>query len=217
MMKRILILCEGQTEETFVKRILAPHLQHFQKSLIPVILVTKKVKSGKEFHGGITSYDRIRRDVIHLLRDSNAVCITTMLDYYGLPSDFPGKRSLQERTPYERVTALENAFAQDINERRFLPYLSLHEFEALLFVQPEKITETLGQKFNPRQFGNLQYNSPEEINEGPETHPSARIRKSLIGYRKPLHRPLIIERIGLHAIRSRCPHFNEWLKKLENM
>lgn len=218
-MKRILILCEGQTEETFVQRILVPHLRQFDKIIIPKGLVTKKVKSGREFQGGITSYARIRRDVLNLLRDTNAVCVTTMLDYYGLPKDFPGKPTLQGHTPYERVTYLEDAFRRDINHPRFLPFLMLHEFEALLFVQPDTILDVLTLPSSPNPWANeiAGYNSPEEINEGVQTHPSARIQRHVHGYRKPLHGPLIVERIGLHSIRSRCPHFDAWLKTLEDL
>lgn len=183
-MERILILCEGQTERTFVDRILKPHLNGLNKEPIPTILVTKKVKSGLEFKGGVSSYARIRKDVRKLLLDSNAVCVTTMLDYYGLPEDFPGMQELSSaRSPCKRVQYLEEAFARDINDSRFRPYLMLHEFEALLFVQPEKICEVLG--VNPRtvSFGDVErFNSPEEINDGPQTHPAARIKKVLPGY-----------------------------------
>jgi hypothetical protein len=217
-MKRILILCEGQTEETFVTRILAPHLQQFEKILIPKVLTTKKVKSGREFHGGITSYAHIRRDLKHLLRDTNAICITTMLDYYGLPNDFPGKESLHGETPYLRVAALEQAFAKDIGEPRFLPYLMLHEFEALLFVDLNAVIETLVSQITSQEFGDLnRFSSPEEIDDGVHTHPAARLQQRLRGYRKALHGPLAVERIGLPRLRARCPHFDEWLKKLESL
>lgn len=33
--------------------------------------------------------------------------------------------------PYERVARLEKAFGDSINHLRFMPYLQLHEFEAL--------------------------------------------------------------------------------------
>lgn len=215
-MKRILILCEGQTEETFVTRILAPHLQRSEKILIPKVLTTKKVKSGREFHGGITSYAHIRRDLHHLLRDTNAVCITTMLDYYGLPGDFPGKNTLRSATPYQRAASLEQAFAKDIGEPRFLPHLMLHEFEALLFVDLNAVIETLVSQITPQEFGDLnRFSSPEEINDGAHTHPAARLQQHLRGYRKTLHGPLAVERIGLPRLRAHCPHFDEWLKKLE--
>jgi hypothetical protein len=217
-MKRILILCEGQTEETFVTHILVPHLQRWEKVIIPKVLTTKKVKSGHEFHGGISSYAHVRRDLQRLLQDTNAVCVTTMLDYYGLPADFPGKDTLQGTTPYQRVDWLEKAFAADIGAPRFLPYLMLHEFEALLFVDLNTVIQTLVSPVTPQQFGDLnRFSSPEEINDGDQTHPAARLLQHLPGYRKPLHGPLAVERIGLWRIRERCAHFGEWLKKLESL
>jgi len=217
-MKRILILCEGQTEETFVSRILAPHLQRYDKIAVPKVLVTKKVKSGHEFQGGITSYAHLRRDLGNLLRDTAAACITTLLDYYGLPADFPGKNTLRGRTPYERVACLEQAFAADIDNPRFLPYLMLHEFEALLFVDLQAVIEVLASPLTPRQFGDLRrFCGPEEINEGEQTHPAARLQQHLRSYRKPLHGPLAAERIGLSRIRTQCPHFEGWLKRLETL
>lgn len=218
-MTRILVLCEGQTEETFVKRILAPHLAAYGKSIIPILLVTKKVKTRAVFTGGVTSYAKLRRDVLRLLGDSGAACVTTMLDYYGLPDDFPGKNTLQGHTPYERVAYLENTFGQDINRRHFHPYLMLHEFEAFLFSQPATILTTIGMAGTPVLFGEdiSTFRSPEEINDGPQTHPSARIRRVFRAYRKISHGLRIAEQIGLSHIRSRCPHFDSWLNFLEKI
>lgn len=216
-MMRILVLCEGQTEETFVRDVLGPHFQPTGKWLIPTCLVTKKLKTGHAFRGGVTSYARIRRDVLNLLRDSDAACVTTLLDYYALPPDFPGKPSLQGGTPYDRVKRLEDAFGADIGHPRFIPNLVLHEFEALLLVQPETIAEVMTQPAEAARFGDDfdRFASPEEINEGIHTHPSARIRGALSGYRKVLHGSLIAARIGLETIRRRCPHFDGWLSALE--
>jgi hypothetical protein len=56
---------------------------------------------------------------------------------------------------------------------------------------------------------------PEEIDEGPNTHPAARIRRHFPGYRKTLHGPLVSERIGLDVIRRKCLHFDGWLRRIE--
>lgn len=59
---------------------------------------------------------------------------TTMFDLYALPDDFPGYETAKAiGEPYVRVAALETAFAEAINDGRFIPYIQLHEFEALLF------------------------------------------------------------------------------------
>ena len=215
-MKHILILCEGQTEQTFVKRVLAPHFQHFDKHITPIVLKTKKEKSGGKVRGGVSSYAKIRSDIRGLLRDRHATCVTTMLDYYGLPGDFPGKNSIPRGTPYDRVEHLEQAFAEDIEDRRFVPFLMLHEFEALLFVDLSVVREMVTDSGGSQGSAHLpDVSNPEEINDGQDTHPSARLKQLVPGYGKVLHGPRAVERIGLVRIRNQCPHFDGWLKKLE--
>ena len=216
-MKKVLIYVEGQTEETFIRDVLGPYLGRLNIYLIPTLARTKRTRSGKTFKGGIVSYKQVRGDILTLLRDASADLVTTMIDYYGLPDDFPGKGSLPSGEPFLRVQYLEDAFAKDIGRPKFQPFLTLHEFEALLFAKPEEIS---GAFPNARQVDQLIKEvsalHPEEINEGPATHPSARIDKYIPGYRKRLHGPLIVKRIGLETIRERCQHFNDWVLLLEN-
>ena len=217
-MKRILILCEGQSEETFVKRVLNPHLRQFDKVATPVILQTAREESGYKHKGGFAACEQIRCDVKRLPGDTNAICITTMLDYHGLPKGFPGKNTLQGATPYRRVAYLEQAFWADIGEPRFLPYLMLHEFEAFLFGDLNAVFEKVGSRITPREFGDLsRFSSPEEINDGEQTHPAARLQQHLPNFRKLSDGLTVVERIGLLRIRQKCPHFDEWLKKLESL
>jgi len=218
--KRIHALVEGQTQETFVRDILGPHFLPLGLFIGPIIVATKKVKSGGKFRGGVNSYQQVRRDLQNLLGDRGAVAVTTMLDLYGLPDDFPGKDRLPRGgSCYERVSFLEEALSTDVDHVRFIPYLSLHEFEALLLVSPMDISHALpGQPSMDRLVEDLSgFDSPEEVNEGPETHPAARIQQLAKGYQKRLHGPLITGRIGLAAIRERCPHFAGWLRRLEDL
>ena len=215
-MTKVMIYVEGQTEETFVRDVLAPSLLRRDIYPIPVLARTKRTRSGRTFKGGIVSYNRVRRDILRLLGDSSAALVTTMMDYYGLPDDFPGRAGLRDGTPYQRVHFLEDAFARDIGQRRFLPFLTLHEFEALLLAQPERILEALPwAERGPELLQEIAGRSPEEIDEGKHTHPAARIARYFPSYRKPLYGPLIAARIGLQTIRERCPHFDEWVNRLE--
>ncbi|HEX8439477.1 DUF4276 family protein [Archangium sp.] len=215
-MKRVLILVEGQTEEAFVQKVLAPHLLALNVVLTPTILVTKWVKSGGHFKGGATSYAKVKRDLKRLL--TNAECITTMLDYYGLPDDFPGLTDRPTGNCYQRVEHVERAFQTDIAHPRFLPYLALHEFEALLFTEPARCTSVFFDV--PGAIESMQairagVASPEEINEGPTTAPSKRIQKVFPGYQKTLHGPLATIEYGLAPLRAACPHFHKWVSALE--
>jgi len=217
--RKIHIYVEGQTEETFVRDVLTPYLQGIGIYPTPVLSKTKREKSGRTFRGGITSYAKVKRDIVRLLGDTSVVAVTTMLDFYGLPDNFPGKANLPEGSPYDRVQHLEDALWRDIGDRRFIPFLTLHEFEALLFVDPREIESTFpdilpGGIMEQETRG---FSTPEEINEGPDTHPAARIKRHIPRYQKPLHGPLIVQRIGLDRIRERCLHFDAWLERFERL
>ncbi|MEW6087786.1 MAG: DUF4276 family protein [bacterium] len=217
-MKKIHILVEGQTEETFVKRVFLPY---FGNKLYcnPVIARTKKVKSGLIFKGGITSYEKVKNDIIRLLLDSSVCIVTTMIDYYGFSSMVPFKDKIQGHICFDRVASLENLFQKDINSPRFIPYLQLHEFESLVFVSPEEIGKAFNNMRKVNEIAEIKrkFNSTEEINDNPNTIPSKRLSNLFPSYQKTLHGPLITNRIGLNAIRKECKHFNLWLEKLENL
>ena len=216
-MKRMYALVEGQTEETFVRDVLAPHLAQRSVYLNPVIIKTGR--GGGSGRGGISHYHPIQRNLRELLGDSGASAVTTMFDFYDLPADFPGRENLPTGKAVDRAEHLEQALAEAIGDRRLLPYLSLHEFEALLFVQPDQIRAVIpnsGEAVATLVQEAATFSNPEEIDEGPETHPSARLGRRLPGYRKRLHGPLVVQRIGLPALRSKCPHFDHWITLLEN-
>lgn len=218
-MKRVLVLVEGQTEERFVKSVLAPHLWGFEKAAEATCVATKTTQGRREHRGGIPSYGKVAGDVRRLL-GSSPEAVTTLFDYYALPGDFPGRKDLPSGAScYERAAHLERAFAASIDDARFIPNLVLHELEGLLFAGPAVIAEVL---LEPARTAELEgiaagFASPEEIDEGPETHPSRRITRILPGYEKPLHGPRIAERIGLAGIRARCRHFHAWLTRIEGL
>jgi hypothetical protein len=216
-MTKVLILVEGQTEETFVKRTLYPPLSSLDVFLIPTIIATKRIKRGPSFKGGMPSYAKVRREILRLLQDSSAALVTTMIDFYGLPVSFPGRANVQGSTPLDKVLVVEKAIEQDINDARFLAYCSLHEFEALLFSSPATIAATFAQPNDEQKLLLIgaQFTSPEEIDDHPTTCPSARLQSLYPQYSKPFYGTLIAGRIGLQEMRGACTHFNDWLARLE--
>jgi hypothetical protein len=132
---RLHLVVEGQTEETFVRDVLAMHLGHFGISA-DVRLVEFGRSHGRISRGGVSRYTPIRRDLQHWMREdkSTDVRFSTMLDFYALPQDFPGRDTWSKQTdPLQRVRLVEEAFSGDIGDHRFIPHIQLHEFEALLF------------------------------------------------------------------------------------
>jgi hypothetical protein len=220
--KKVLVLAEGPTEEAFIKQILAPSLPGIW--LVPTVVKTKVV-GARPVRGGTVTYYEFRRQVNLLLGDSSASLVTTMLDFQGLGSDFPGRDRPEGGTPAARVSFVQAAMKAEVDDARYAPFLSLHEFEALLFAKPEFIAEVLRQPVlvKPLQVIREQYpETPEDIDDSPMTSPSARIELECAQhcgspkiFQKRTHGPIIAGRIGLERIRAECPHFDEWIKKLE--
>lgn len=224
-MLKVFILVEGQTEEKFVKKLLAPHLQQFGIYLVVILLTTKRVNNGANFKGGIISYAKIKQNLQTLFHDSSAVAVTTLFDYYGLPNDFPGLKSTPQLDCYKKVEYVEAAFNADLKEKRLIPYLQLHEFEGLLFSSPTMIAnpfeedKTIQSRKLIKALQNIrkQVRTPEEINNSPATCPHRRLKRLIPSYRKVFHGIMIASKIGLEKIRQECPHFNQWIIKLESL
>ena len=216
-MKRVLIVVEGQTEERFVKTVLRPALEASHLYMAPTIVVTKVVKDGPNFKGGLRSFGQFRDHVSRVLAGSGGALVTCFIDYYALPSDFPGMATRPKGgNAQQRVSHVEAAMAVAIGAPNFLPFIALHEYEALLFSDTVTVPALLTDPERQPAFAAIAgMVAPEEINEGPETAPSKRLLKLFPTYRKVLHGPTAAERIGLNVIRARCPHFAQWFGQLE--
>ena len=225
-MKRVDVLVEGQTEEGFVNRVLSPHF-HPQGLLVSPISLTTSTdrQAGRTYRGGVTTYEKVRADLTKLLHRCRPghVWVSTMLDLYALPSDFPGQATLPAADAHRRVRHLETALTTDVGSPfGFIPYLQLHEFEALLFSDIGQMKGAFVEEEDAPGIKRLvelaaTFDSPEEINDGSDTAPSKRIIGALPAYskRKTTTGVLVAEKIGLPTMRRKCPHFNEWITRLE--
>jgi hypothetical protein len=224
---RLHVLAEGQTEEAFVRGVLAPVLGAHN-----VFVDARRIETGRHhgrlFRGGLMDHEHLARDLeLWMKQDQNEDSwFSTMVDLYALPINFPGRATLPPAlAALDRVTHLESALCQDITERldglpvcrRFIPYIQLHEFEALLFSDPAGFIEA----FPDRQTAvvqltaiRAQFSSPEDIDDDPRTAPSKRILQVLPDYQKPVAGLLVAQQIGLEKIRAECRHFDEWLSRL---
>jgi hypothetical protein len=216
---RVYVVVEGSTEESFVNEILAPVLRPREVYLTPIIL-------GPPGHkGGNTNYARVKKDVLVQLKQDRAAYCSTMLDFYSLGRGFPGMPLPANLTNIEKVNRIEQAVKADIGAQvpdtradlRFLPYLQLHEYEGLLFSDPAAFARGI---YAPNLAASFQqvrneFPTPEDINDGPDTAPSKRVVRLSPGYRKPLHGTLAALEVGVNTMRQECPHFREWVERLE--
>lgn len=209
-MNRVHVFCEGQTEDVFVREVLRPHFERFGIWLNPIIL-----RTGPQGKGGISSYGKIRWQVEQKCREDSGALVTTLLDFYALPKDFPaadaGGPSIM------RALTMVEAFQKDIGQPNFLANLVVHEFEGLLFSSPPAFGLWFDRRNVVRAISSVraEFETPEHINDGPTTAPSKRIFEICITYDKVAHGSLIALDIGLDAIRRECPIFDSWITRLE--
>jgi hypothetical protein len=219
VIERVILLVEGQTEERFVKDFLAPYFGLRGLSVTATLLVTKKVKNGPNFKGGVTSFGKLENDIRRVLQGAGDARVSTIIDYYGLPKDCPGLNTRPPGgKPLERVMHVEDELRKYIADSRFRPFLALHEYEAWLFTDGESLPTVIdASKEEAQRFAALCSNfpNPEDIDDGPDTAPSKRIKGIFPSYKKTLHGPLVVEWLTLDRIRASCPHFGDWLAWLE--
>ena len=151
-----------------------------------------------------------------------------MVDFYGIPQTgdraWPG-RALASGVPFEqKAEVVQGAIARDIaadvgdSNDRFLPYVVMHEYEGLLFSDPDRFAEAIGSSGLAGEFRAIRngFPTPEEINDSPDTAPSSRVEALFPRYQKPLMGTVAAQQIGLSAIREECPHFGRWVQALEH-
>ena len=232
MSSRLFVLVEGQTEETFVNEVLAPHL--YQCGFVAVSARLMGNARQRNRRGGVRGWSEVRRDITRYLRQDASLIVTTLVDFYGLPHDptnlnkvWPGRAAAGGLPFAQKAPYVEAAIAADIqqqmgrswNAAQFIPFVIMHEFEGLLFSDCERFAAGIAKPELAPEFQRIRdaFNSPEEINDSPLTHPSMRVLNLVPEYEKPLFGNLAALEIGFDPIRSECPHFREWLKHLETV
>ncbi len=219
-MIRVHVICEGQTEEMFVKELIYPQLLSHSIDIRPSLIG----KPGQK--GGDVSFERLHVDIKKRIKEDRTSYCTTFFDFYGLPMDFPGKveaakcRSIEDKSD-SICAALKEKLEPILGNamRRFIPFVQMYEFEGLLFSDAEKFAEGINERGLTAKFQDIrdQFTSPEEINDSKETAPSKRIKKIYPGYEKPLYGSMAALEIGLKTIRRECGLFDSWLCQMERL
>lgn len=226
MSRRIIFYVEGYAEVEFVKEILGPHLNELGILWLPPIMVANSVRKDRTARGGVRKYGPIKKDLQRLLAQyhANDFIFTTLIDYYGLPEDFPSGKvgTPGVVTSSAKALAIEAAWKADLNDHRFLPNLLLHEYETLILSSPKSLLAAypgMDQAIDDLCREIAGFHNPEDINDSPITAPSKRIIKAFKAYNNDYDKigggALAILELGLDAIRRKCPKFDNWLKKLE--
>ena len=226
-MTRLLVEVEGETEEAFVNEILSLELYRIGYTQVSARKMGKNRQRIQR--GGVRPWSEVRAAILSHLRRDAEVFVGVMVDYYGMPQSgdaaWPGRAGASAQLQYpNRIEELlssdiSNAMGGNFNPRRFIPYVMMHEFEAMLFSDCNGLARSIG---NPDNAVALQairdrFASPEDINDSPETAPSKRLAALISEYRKPEQGIDAVQEIGIDVIRGQCRHFREWLQYLENI
>lgn len=223
-MIEVIVVGEGQTEETFVRDVLAPAF-----APLDIFLSPRLVPTGPHSRGGALNEQRVLRYLRNTLRERADTYVATFFDLYGLPAGFPGLReSAGLADPLLKAAHIEAALAEaavhaaDCRADRVLPHVQPYEFEALLFADTDRLVE-LDDRWRtaaaPLRAARAAAATPEHVNDGPLTHPSARLRAQLREphFDKVLHGTAAARNIGLARLRAECRHFGAWLKRIESL
>lgn len=220
-MVSLAVICEGKTERKFCEELLAAHLA-------PRGIEVQAIEIGVDClqPGGNVTFARVVHDLKLLLPDHDYV--TTLVDFFRLCYDWSGLKKISpgmsssEQAEVIEQSAIDDAKASMPNVNvptRFIPNVLMHEFEGLLFTDPAAIVDITHARSSLADLSDVAaaFPSPEDINTGSETAPSKRLKNLGANYGKIAHGSRIVQRIGLSAIRQKCPHFNGWMIRLENL
>lgn len=218
-MKRLIIICEGQTEQEFCNDILQPHFNQFG-----IVIQNPTIK---KMGGGIVNWSALKHQIETHLKQDQTAYVTSLIDFYGIHAnhDYPNwTHANQQKDKNIGMNLMEKGMFSDISvllQSRFIPYIQLHEFEGLLFCN----IDVFNNGFEENEF--LDYNylvetidnnpNPELINDGSFTAPSKRLKRIIKDYSKITHGSLIAQDIGINKIRTKCPRFNKWISILEKI
>jgi len=235
MNRRVLVVVEGPTEFSVLNSTVAPHLGMFGVHLNPKVV-------GRPGHkGGVyRTFESIAKEIVTLFKQEPTAVVSTFFDFYAMPEDWPGVAAAKQAKVNGLATnsvavIVEEAWQKEIAAKTaslgrpavFIPYVQMHELEALLFASPKTMAEDFLQPNLEGKFRQIvtACGGCEEINNRPQYAPSKRIEDLFPGYRKGRdrnkredrrpHAPRIAARIGVATIRVACPHFNQWVKSLE--
>lgn len=222
-MRRLVVVGEGQTEQDFVREVLCPALGVEQIFVSCQLIATSSIAKG-----GVLSRDRVLKGLANTLKQHHDAYITTFFDLYALKPDLPGMdRAVTVADPIARAGLIGDALSQHVaadvgcQPGRFFAHIQPYEFEGLLFTDPANLCEIEPgwRRFaEPLQRVRESAVSPEHINDGPDTHPAARLGiLASPAYRKRLHGPKAAARIGLDRIAAECSHFGAWLTHIRTL
>ena len=202
---KFVLLVEGATEKksisAFIKRWLDRRLS--QRVGIQLVNLTGfgnfKKKASKKAHMHLNGSEK-----------DQIIAVIGLLDLYGPQfSDFypPDKTSVERR--YEWAVSY---FQTKVNNPKFLMFFAVHDFEAWLFSQPEKLPQTLQTELP----GDLKPPEAINFNKPPAKlldEPYRRAYRNK-GYKKTVDGPKLFQNLDPVVAYEKCPYLKTMLDQM---
>ncbi len=216
----VMVVAEGYTEKRFISEVLSPYLA--TKSIFmhsPMV--------GKPGHkGGDIRFSRMEKDFAMHLKQRQDTFISMFVDYYGIKTDWPGlDDSRQCSSPKAIADVMNRATKEKVASKlagqgadyRFIPFIAVHEFEALLFSDVDILASQIKTDKSAIEKILKECGEPENINNSSDSTPYKRLKRLYAPYKKKTTGITIAKLIGIEKMRNQCPLFHEWLSTLEKL
>ena len=218
---QVMVIVEGKTEQIFIEKILTPYLGYKNIGMC----ATQVSKPGQK--GGDVKFSRVKKDIRNHLKQRSDTYISTFVDYYGIKEWPEIDKIPPQATPIQIAKILKDAAKAEIiaafpdirAKQRFIPYIAIHEFEALLFSDAKILADQL--EIDVSDVDNVlnQFGQPEAINNNPQTAPSKRLDSWAPNgkFPKTTMGIAVARQIGIDKMRTKCSLFNSWLQTFEDI
>lgn len=207
-MERIVFIVEGDCEVAFINQKVIPYLYSFPFSS-GWNMNAQKVTTNRRLNakGGNVSFEYLNNEIRRVSAQGHP-WITTFMDFYRIPPNFPGYKVGCT------VNDLETGLKKTVSYDRFLPYIQKYEFETLFF---SKI-EAFNLLCDTTQMGKLQdivdeYPEIENINGGRDTAPSKRL-SSIFNYHKVADSRIVLDEIPFESMLEKSPRLKTWIDSI---
>lgn len=214
MANRLVFIVEGDCEEYLVNQKIIPYLYLQVPAGVSWTMNVQKITTNRKLHarGGNVSYAYLEADIRRTSKQNGGnTYITTFLDYFRLPNDFPGYQT-------QNIDLIEEAMSHDLPEIKLIPYIQKYEFETLLFSSKDALSFVIDSPSGMNDIERIldQFPNVEDINGGSETAPSKRLAH-IFPYNKVIDSMLVLDMVEMSVILDKCPRFSGWIAKLVHL
>lgn len=213
-MNRLVFIVEGDCEEYLVNKKIIPYLyQHItngsQWAMNAQKIVTNRKKNAR---GGNVSYQYLKADIERTSKQNEGnTYITTFMDFFRLPNDFPGYETSD-------INKIEESVKEDNKGIKLIPYIQKYEFETLLFSNRDALEAVIDDDKGMKEIDTIlsKYPNIEDINSSPDNAPSKRLGR-IFHYNKTADSSIVLDFIDMNEILAKCPRFSDWIKQLTTL